>query len=83
MNSESSLVMELWEQIKEFVPAARRTDTAITILRSFEEFGFTDSDLKDLVDEDDNVTAAYRIVFDTVEYDDGWRGEEDDLERNW
>lgn len=63
MKSESNLAMEVWELMRDYIPPARRGDTAITLLRSLEEFGFGSDDLTDILDEDDHLTAAYRVVF--------------------
>jgi hypothetical protein len=71
VNSESSLVLELWELVRDGIPSARRADLALSMLRSFEEFGFEAKDLADLLDEDDHLTAAYRALF-------GHDGDEDD-----
>jgi hypothetical protein len=76
MNSESSLVMEVWEAVRDFVPSAKRTDVAVSILRSVEEFGLGARDLTDLLDEDENLTAAHGIVFGSDE-----EREEDEVDR--
>ena len=77
MNSESSLVMEIWEAVRDFVPASKRTDVAVSVLRSVQEFGLEANDLNDLLDEDEHLNAAHKIVFNN-EHDD----EEDDEEFN-
>jgi hypothetical protein len=64
MKSESNLVMEIWEMFRDYVPHSRRTDTALGLLRAFEEYGFEADDLADVLDEDDSLTAAYRECFD-------------------
>lgn len=69
MKSESNLVMEIWELVRDYVPASRRTDTALSILRAFEEYGMEADDLADILDEDDSLTAAYRECFGDVEDD--------------
>lgn len=79
MKSESSLILSMWELIKEGVPAARRTDLAISILRNFEEYGFDSSDMSDILDEDDHLTAAFRAIFggdEDEETDDDYRFED-------
>lgn len=63
MKSEANLVVEVWTLIREHVPPARRSELAISFLRQFEEYGFEQDDLSDILDEDDNLTNAYRMVF--------------------
>lgn len=63
MNSESTLVLEIWELVRDSLPVSRRTDIAVSILRAFEEFGFESEDLNHLQDEDEYLTAAHRVVF--------------------
>lgn len=65
MKSESNLVYQVWECVRDSIPAAKRTDTAVAILKYFEEYGFESSDLIDIVDEDVYLTTAHQIVFDT------------------
>lgn len=76
MKAESSFLLEVWEAVRDFIPAARRNDTAITILRSCEEFGMESNDLVDLIDEDDALTAAYKIVFGLEEDEEEERYED-------
>lgn len=70
MKVESSFIFEIWEAVRDFVPAARRTETAVSILRSCEEFGLESNDLVDILDEDDALTAAFKIVFGLEEDED-------------
>lgn len=63
MKSESNLVFEVWDLVRDSIPPARRNDVAITMLRHFEEYGFEADDLHDILDEDDNLTVAFRMVF--------------------
>lgn len=71
MKIESNLTMELWEIVKDYVPASQRTDVAISILKSLEDFGFDANDLTDILDEDDHLTSAYRAIFGGDEDEDG------------
>ncbi len=72
MKVESSFLMEVWDLMRDFVPAARRNETAVALIRSFEEYGMDNKELADVLDEDDALTAAYKIVF-------GYEEEEDEL----
>lgn len=63
MKVESNLVLEIWDLIRDQIPAARRLDTAISVLRAFEEYGFDEKDLQDIVDEEPYLTRAYYDLF--------------------
>lgn len=73
MNSESSLVFEVWELVRDQLAPNRRSDTAISLLRAFEEFGFEGNDLTDVLEEDEHLTAAHKVVFG---------GEDEDVEED-
>lgn len=66
MRSESKLTLEIWELVREQIAPARRQDIATSLLQAFEEFGFEDRDLQDVIDEDPHLTRAFHEVF---EYD--------------
>ena len=74
MNSEAKLVLELWDLVRDFIPSGRRTELAISVLRSFEEYGFDDKDIQDIVDEDVYLARAYSDLYGSDEDDH----EEDD-----
>lgn len=63
MKVESSFLLEVWEITRDFIPAGRKLDTAVSLIRSFEEFGMDNNDLVDVIDEDDILTSAYKLVF--------------------
>lgn len=67
MKSESQLVIELWDLVRDQIQPARRLETATSFLRAFEEFGMDERDLQDVLDEDPYLTRAYREVFDVEE----------------
>lgn len=70
MTSEANLVIAVWEAIKDIIPAARRNEATLTIMRAFEEYGFEKEQLLDLLDEEDQMTNAFRVVFDMEEDDE-------------
>lgn len=70
MNSESRLILELWETVRDTIPAPKRTDVALNWLRSCEEYGFDSVDLGDLVGEDKNLEEAFNLLYDEEEDDD-------------
>jgi hypothetical protein len=67
MKSESKLLIELWDAVRDQIQPARRLETAISFLRTFEENGMDERDLQDVIDEDAYLTRAYREVFDLEE----------------
>jgi hypothetical protein len=79
MTKECRFLFEIWEQVRDVVPSARRTDVATGIMRAFAEFGYDERDLADIVDEDPQLAKAYRDVFD-VEVDDDTDGDSEDDE---
>ena len=70
IKSESNLVIEVWEQVRDYLPAARRQEAAVGIIRAFVEFGFDKEDFSDIIDEDDVLTAAFNEAFDEGEDED-------------
>lgn len=77
MNSESRLILEVWEATRDHIPAAKRSDIAQTLLRSFEEYGMDPGDFVDLKGEDKYLEEAFETLYgedpeaDYVDYDDG------------
>lgn len=63
MNSESRLILEVWESVRDFVPTAKRTDIAQALLRSFEEFGTDPGLFADLRGEDKNLEEAFETLY--------------------
>ena len=73
MNSESKVVVEIWDLVRDLLPASRRLEIAIAILRSFEEYGFDNRDIQDIIDEDVYLTRAYADLYgddEEEEYDE-------------
>lgn len=64
MKAESKLFVELWETVRDQLPAGRRLDTAFSMLQAFEEFGWESRDLADIVDEDPVLARAFSNLFD-------------------
>lgn len=63
MNSETRLVLENWESVRDYVPANKKLDVAIQWLKSFEEFGIDPGDFADLVGEDKILEEAYTMLY--------------------
>jgi hypothetical protein len=83
MKSESNLVIEIWEQVRDSLPAARRQDIAVGILKAFTEFGFQQEDFDDIIDEDDVLTAAYNEFFNEGDEDVDFGPDEDEFGSGW
>jgi hypothetical protein len=67
MNSEVQLIVEIWDLMRDTVLPARRLETAIQVLRAFEEYGFEPETLKDVMDEDRYLQRAYEDLYDETE----------------
>jgi hypothetical protein len=79
MKSESKLLIELWDAVRDQIQPARRIETALSFVRTFEENGMDERDLQDVLGEDAYLTRAYREVFDLEEdhSDGGGFGEDE------
>jgi hypothetical protein len=76
IKSEANLVVEIWEHVRDSLPAGRRLEIAVGMLRSFVEFGFEKEDVADIIDEDDILSNAFNEVFD--EGDEDYNDSEDE-----
>lgn len=63
MRNENDLVFSVWEIMRDHIPAGKRIDAAISLYRSFIDFGFEAADFSMASDEDDTLKAAYALVF--------------------
>ncbi len=70
MRSESNIVFEVWELMREYVPAARRESTAMSLIRSFVEYGFDHADFADAIEECDVLRSAYNLMVEADEDED-------------
>lgn len=77
MTSESQVIVELWDLVRDHIPTARRLEIAISFLRSFEEFGFEQRDMQDIVDEDPYLKRAF---YDLYEEEEEEEEDDDDYE---
>lgn len=67
MSSESQLVLDVWEAVRDHLPHGKRPAIAEDLLYAFSEFGFEAGDLASIVDEDPDLTTAYEEVFPGLE----------------
>lgn len=60
----ASLIIELWDIVRENIPNAKRGEVAYGIVRAFEEFGYEGKDISDICDEDKHLAQAYIDIYD-------------------
>lgn len=63
MNSESKLVVELWDYFRDMIAAGKRQDAAIHLLRLFQEYG-VEVDHDDLEGECEYLDEAIEALMD-------------------
>jgi len=63
MSSEAQLLNEIWEAVRDVLPAKARGDAALGIIRAMAVYGFEPVDLVSAADEDNDLTAAYNEVY--------------------
>lgn len=69
MNSDTKLILESWEAVKDSIPAARREDAVHKLLKVFEEYGI-DIDAGELQGEDPHLDSALESYQDHSDNDD-------------
>lgn len=60
MDNETKLLLEIWQNFRDLIPANRREDSALMIVKAFEEYGF-DIDVSDLHGEDEYLDTALEV----------------------
>ena len=60
MDNETKLALEIWECVRDIVPAAKREDTAEQVIRLFQEYGF-DINFADLEGEDSYLDKVIEL----------------------
>jgi hypothetical protein len=63
MSAEAQVVIEIWDSVRDFIPANKRLDIAENILKSFADYGFEANDLHEIIDEDKDLEEAFEIIF--------------------
>ncbi len=64
MSRESQMVVEIWDNVRDFIPASKRSDAAESIVMAAADYGFEASDLAEMVDVDKDLAEAYEKVFE-------------------
>ena len=62
MSSESELVLNVWEAVRDHLPHAKRPEIARDVLYAFAEW-FDAGELASIIDEDPDLRDAYDEVF--------------------
>jgi hypothetical protein len=60
---EAELALELWNAVRDFIPAGKRDAVAEDFLSKFENFGVDPTELADVVDEDRNLSNAFHELY--------------------
>jgi len=76
MTNDSKLLLDLWESVRDLLPANKRDNAILTFLRLFEEYGFEISET-DLEGEDNYLDDALEI------YKDDLLEEDDEVEEDY
>jgi hypothetical protein len=63
MSREATLVLDVWEAVRDHIPHTKRAVIAQDILTAFEDYGFEASDVSNIIDEDPNLADAFQEVF--------------------
>ena len=69
MNSESKLILEIWDTFRDIIPNARREDAALSLLRLFGEYEM-DVEHSDIEGEDPYLDKAIEALKDSEEESD-------------
>ena len=77
MRRESMMVVELWDLVRDNVPASHRLETAISFLKVFEEYGYDSKDMQDITDEDPYLKKAYDDLYGEEEEEEDYGYDED------
>jgi glycine cleavage system regulatory protein len=64
MEIDAKTVADLWETIKEYVPANKREELALAFLEVFVDHDIEIEDMEDLHGVDDNLDTALEEMFD-------------------
>ena len=70
MSAEAQLVTDLWDAVRDVIPASKREEAAIGLLRALEEYGFERADIAGIEEDDDDLASAFETVFDADDDDE-------------
>lgn len=69
MSSEAEFVIELWENVKDFIPNSKREEAATVIIQAVLNYGIEYSDIAAIEDEDELLGEVLRALVDPEEDD--------------
>jgi hypothetical protein len=69
--NDTQLVLDVWEAVRDALPAAKRGDCAQSLLRAFADYGFEGREISGIIDEDGDLETAYYDIFHDGETPDG------------
>lgn len=75
MQRESHLILEVWDEVRDFIPPTKRVEVATAILLHMQDYGMEPQDMAEIVDEDPYLTHAFYDLFAEEELE-----REDELE---
>ncbi len=62
MNSESRLLVEIWDTIGDQISKAQRVEVIISLFRSFQEYGIEPEQFEEAIEEDAYLKTAFEAV---------------------
>jgi hypothetical protein len=77
MNSESKLVVELWDYFRDMIGASKRQDAALHLLRLFQEYGI-EVEQSEIEGECEYLDEAIEALLEDEDEDDGYYDEDED-----
>lgn len=74
---DNEFVTDLWDTLVSYIPAKEKLDAAEALIKLCDEFGFTEEDLYDIIDDNKILETAFGRYFADVleedeEDDDDW-----------
>ena len=70
MTIESSLVLEIWEILNEYLPNSKKEEAAVKLLLVFENYSLERRDFETIRGEDNYIDAAIDSIYDEEESED-------------
>lgn len=78
MNSESNLLLQLWDIVGDNIPKSQRVDAVMSIFLAFQEYGIETTAFAEAIEEDAYLKSAYDLVNeeeeDEIDYDEEEEG---------
>lgn len=74
---DHEFVLDLWEKMVSYIPAKERLAAAEMLIKVCDDFGFTEQDFYDIIDDNKILEAAHSRYFaeemeDDYDEDDDW-----------